>query len=106
MVMEVGQLLSSKAFPRLWVTGGPWRTTDWWLVMVRPMQTVKAYGVQDRRSTTQAKLPWVVRYTIDGRHRSKSFRTRIEAERYRGLLLQAVQVGGRFDETTGEPESW
>jgi len=74
--------------------------------MARPMQTVKVYGVQDRRSTVQAKLPWVVRFTIDGRHRSKSFRTRIEADRYRGLLLQAVQDGGRFDETTGEPESW
>jgi len=70
------------------------------------MQTVKVYGVQDRRSTVQAKLPWVVRFTIDGRHRSKSFRTRIEADRYRGLLLQAVQDGSRFDETTGEPESW
>jgi integrase len=70
------------------------------------MQTVKVYGVQDRRSTVQAKLPWVVRFTIDGRHRSKSFRTRIEADRYRGLLLQAVQDGGRFGETTGEPESW
>ncbi len=74
--------------------------------MARPMQTVKVYGVQDRRSTVQAKLPWVVRFTIDGRHRSKSFRTRIEADRYRGSLLQAVQDGGRFDETTGEPESW
>ena len=74
--------------------------------MARPMQTVKVYGVQDRRSTVQARLPWVVRFTIDGRHRSKSFRTRIEADRYRGLLLQAVQDGGRFDETTGEPESW
>ncbi len=74
--------------------------------MVRPMQTVKVYGVQDRRSTTQAKLPWVVRYTIDGHHRGKSFRTRIEADRYRGLLLQEVQAGRRFDETTGEPESW
>ena len=74
--------------------------------MARPMQTVKVYGVQDRRSTVQAKLPWVVRFTIDGRHRSKSFRTRIEADRYRGLLLQAVQEGVRFDETTGEPESW
>ena len=74
--------------------------------MARPMQTVRVYGVQDRRSTVQAKLPWVVRFTIDGRHRSKSFRTRIEADRYRGLLLQAVQDGGRFDETTGEPESW
>ena len=70
------------------------------------MQTVKIYEVQDRRSTKQAKLPWVVRYIIDGRHRSKSFRTRIEADRYRGLLLQAVQDGGRFDESTGEPESW
>ena len=74
--------------------------------MVRPMQVVKIYGVQDRRSTTQAKLPWVVRYTIDGRHRSKSFRTRIEADRYRGLLLQAVQDGSRFDDATNEPESW
>ena len=70
------------------------------------MQTVKIYGVQDRRSNAQSKLPWVVRYTIDGRHRSKSFRTRIEADRYRGTLLQAVQDGGRFDETTGEPEAW
>ena len=74
--------------------------------MARPMQVVKVYGVQDRRTTAQAKLPWVVRYTIDGRHRGKSFRTRIEADRYRGLLLQAVQAGDRFDEATGEPESW
>ena len=74
--------------------------------MVRPMQTVKIYGVQDRRSTAQAKLPWVGRFTIDGRHRSKSFRTRIEADRYRGRLLQAVQDGGRFDETSGEPDAW
>jgi len=43
--------------------------------MVRPIQTVNVFGVQDRRTTTQAKLPWVVRYAIDGRHRSKSFRT-------------------------------
>ena len=74
--------------------------------MVRPMQTVKVFGVQDRRTTVQAKLPWVVRYAIDGRHRSKSFRTRIEAERYRGSLLQAVQAGDQFDVASGEPESW
>jgi integrase len=74
--------------------------------MARPMQEVKVYGVQDRRTTAQAKLPWVVRYTINGRHRGKSFRTRAEADRYRSLLLQAVQAGGRFNETTGEPESW
>ena len=56
------------------------------------MQTVKIYGVQDRRSTVQAKLSCVVRYIIDGQHRSKSFRTGIEAERDRGLLLEAVQA--------------
>ena len=43
------------------------------------------------------------RYTIDGRHRSKSFRTRIETDRFRGWLLQDDR---RFDETTGEQESW
>ena len=75
-------------------------------MMARPTQTVKICDVQDRRATVQAKLPWVVRYTIDGRHRSKSFRTRIEAERYRGLLLQAVQDRASIDETTSEPESW
>lgn len=74
--------------------------------MVRPRQVVKVYGVQDRRTTVQAKLPWVVRYTIDGRHRSKSFRTRIEADRYRGSLLQAVHAGDQFDVASGEPESW
>ena len=70
------------------------------------MQTVKVYGMQDRRSTVQAKLPWVVRYTFDGRYRSKSFRTHAEAERYRGPLLQAVHAGERFDPATGEPEWW
>ena len=74
--------------------------------MGRPSQVVKVYGVQDRRSTTQAKLPWVARYTIDGRHRSKSFRTRMEADRYRGSLLQSVQSGDRFDLVSGEPVSW
>lgn len=74
--------------------------------MARPSQVVRVYGVQDRRSTATEKLPWVARYTIDGRHRSKSFRTRIEADQYRGSLLQAVQSGDRFDPESGEPESW
>lgn len=52
------------------------------------------------------EVAWVVRYAIDGRHRSKSFRTRVEAERYRGSLWQAGQAGDRFDVASGEPESW
>lgn len=74
--------------------------------MVRPFQVVKVYGVQDRRSNAKAKLPWVVRLSIDGRQRSRSFRTRAEGERYRNSLLQAVHAGDRFDPATGEPVSW
>ena len=74
--------------------------------MSKPFQDVKVYGVQDRRARSEAKLPWVVRYTIDGRHRSRAHRTRAEAERFRGLLLRAVEAGDRFDPATGEPASW
>ena len=74
--------------------------------MARPLQQVKVYAVQNRRGWLRVKQPYVVRYTIDGRHRSKSYRTKAEAERYRSELLKAVHAGGRFDETTGEPESW
>ena len=74
--------------------------------MARPIQRIKIYGVQDRRNAERVRLAWVVRYTIDGTHRSKSYRTKAEAERYRGALLQAVQSGDRFDPATGEPESW
>jgi integrase len=74
--------------------------------MTRPWQRIKVYGVQDRRSAARIRLPWVVRYSIDGTHRSKSYRTKAEAERYRSALLHAVQDGDRFDLATGEPESW
>ncbi|MGI9017488.1 MAG: tyrosine-type recombinase/integrase [Euzebya sp.] len=69
------------------------------------MQLVKIYGIQ-KRTGDRVKLPHVVRYTIDGRHRSKSFRTNAEADRYRGALLRAVQAGDEFDEATSEPQSW
>ncbi len=74
--------------------------------MGRPIQELKVFGIQDRRSTARAKLPWITRWAIDGRQRQKAFRTRAEAERYRSLLLAAVGKGDRFDETTGEPASW
>ena len=74
--------------------------------MVRPIQQVRIFAVQNRRGDRRLKMPYVVRYTIDGRHRSRSHRTKAEAERYRVELLKAAQAGDRFDPTTGEPESW
>jgi len=43
---------------------------------------------------------------VEGQQRTKSFRTRVEADRYRSLLTHAVTTGERFDPATGEPASW
>ena len=67
---------------------------------------VRVHNIQDRRSTKQAKKPWIVRITIEGREKGKAFRTRAEADRYRMLLLRAVEDGERFDPALGEPKSW
>lgn len=74
--------------------------------MPRPVQDIKVFGIQDRRSSARVRLPFVVRLRIDGRHRSRSFRTKTEADRYRSELMKAVRDGERFDDATGEPEAW
>lgn len=73
--------------------------------MGRPTQQVDVFAVQDRRADGKVR-PWVVRWRVDGRQRTKSFRTRVEADRHRSLLSHAVTVGERFDRATGEPASW
>ena len=74
--------------------------------MKRSHQEVQVYSIQDRRSSDRVKRPWVVRWSVDGRQRSKSFHTRSEADRFRVLLMNAVQRGERFDVVTGDPSSW
>lgn len=74
--------------------------------MPRPTQRIQIYGIQDRRSTAQATRPWVVRWSVEGRHRSRSFRRKGEAQRFRSQLDRAVVDGTRFDPGTGEPMTW
>lgn len=74
--------------------------------MARPIQQVRIYAVQNRRGAERLRLPYIVRWAIDGRQRSRSFRTKAEAERFRVELLKATQAGDRFDVDTGEPASW
>ncbi|MGH9271207.1 MAG: tyrosine-type recombinase/integrase [Ilumatobacteraceae bacterium] len=59
-----------------------------------------------KRTGERNKRPWIVRWSVIGRQRSRAFRTRAEAERYRSGLLVAQQAGEMFDQTTGEPVSW
>lgn len=72
----------------------------------RPIQDVKVFGVQHRAGSERNKRPWIVRWAIDGRQRSKAFRIRAEAERFRSFLLVAIRDGERFDPETGVPVSW
>jgi integrase len=69
----------------------------------RPIQDIRIWRLQHR---SEKARPWSVRWAIDGRHRSRAFRTKAEADRYRSQLLVAQQSGLRFDEDTGEPADW
>jgi integrase len=71
----------------------------------RPLADVSVFSVQ-RRSSDSHKRPWITRWSVNGRQRSRSFRTKVEADRFRSGLLVAVQRGESFDETSGEPVSW
>ena len=71
----------------------------------RPLADVAVFSVQ-RRSGERNKRPWIARWSVVGRQRSRAFRTKAEAERYRSGLLVAQQSGEVFDEHTGEPISW
>src|SRR6266536_2036523 len=72
----------------------------------RPLQDISVFGLQHRAPNERNKRPWIVRWSVDGRQRSKAFSTKAEAERYRSLLVHAQHAGERFDEQTGEPASW
>ena len=71
----------------------------------RPLADVAVFSVQ-RRSGERNKRSWIVRWSLIGRQRSRAFRTKAEAERYRSALLVAQQSGEAFDDQTGEPVSW
>jgi hypothetical protein len=74
--------------------------------MRRPVQDVRIWSIQNRTANSSAKSPWVVRWVVDGKAHSLSFRTRDLADRYRSRLRVAANDGEWFDRRTGEPESW
>ena len=49
---------------------------------------------------------YYVKWRIDGRDRTRSFKTRVEADRFRSRLLDAVHQGAPFDPMEGVPTSW
>lgn len=74
--------------------------------MSRRPQDVRVWSVQDRRKNARNNQGWIVRWVVDGKAFSRSFRTRALADRFRSELLLAHDRGERFDSASGEPIDW
>ena len=66
---------------------------------------VRVQAIQDR-SSRGVRSPYVVRWTLGGKTKSKSFSHKQPADRYRSQLITAVAEGQTFDLLTGEPAEW
>jgi len=81
------------------VTNGDARTA----LSERP-QKVQVFSLGKPRPGAERR--YYVKWRIDGRDRTRSFKLRVEGDRFRSALLAAVKDGERFDDATGEPSSW
>src|SRR5689334_22643578 len=75
-----------------------------WPPIVDRPQKVQVFSLGKPRSGTGRRH--YVKWRVDGRDRTRSFKTRSEADRFRSSLVSAVRAGDLFDEATGEPVSW
>jgi integrase len=71
-----------------------------------PVQDVRIWDIQNRSKRAGAVKPWVVRWKVDRIERSRSFKTKAEADRLRSQLFVAARNGERFDVASGLPEEW
>lgn len=75
--------------------------------MASAPQHVRVLEIQYRKPSPRRKSPHLVRWKIDGRPFSKSYRTKAEANRVRARLIAAQVEGERFDpDRGGLPVSW
>ena len=84
------------------------RRIQWYgVVRVSTPQKIQVFSLgKPTKGTPTGQRRYRVKWRIDGRDRTRSFKTRAEADRYRRRLLDAVEAGERFDEGTGGPASW
>lgn len=75
--------------------------------MSRAPQRVQVFALGlPRADVAKDKRRYRVKWRVDGRDRTRAYRIRAEADRYRAVLLSAVRDGEGFDPETGEPASW
>ena len=56
--------------------------------------------------TTKDKRRWRLKWRVDGRDFSRSFKSKAEGDRFRSQLLVASNEGSRIDQATGLPAEW
>ncbi|MDP1818827.1 MAG: hypothetical protein Q8K58_02910 [Acidimicrobiales bacterium] len=72
-----------------------------------PPQRVFVFSLgRPRPGSERGQRRHYVKWRVDGRDRTRAFKTRAEADRYRSGLLLAVQDGQQFDPGTGQPVTW
>ena len=75
--------------------------------MSAPQQKVQVFSLgRPRAGAERSQRRYYVKWRVDGRDRTRAFKTRSEADRFRSGLLVAVQDGQRFDVASGVPVSW
>ena len=70
---------------------------------IRP--SIRVQSIQDKRYRKTPE-PWVARWTINGKAKSKSFKTRVLADDFRSQLNIAAGQLVDWDESSGLPISW
>jgi hypothetical protein len=77
------------------------------MAVKRAPQKVQVFAIgKPRAGADRDKRRHYVKWRVDGRDRTRAFKTKAEAERFRSRLLTAVHDGERFDVTQGVPASW
>lgn len=86
-------MMDGRATPRAVMSGAP--------------QKVQVFALgRPRPGADKAQRRYYVKWRVDGRDRTRSFTTRVGADRFRSGLLGAVQDAQRFDVASGEPTPW
>ncbi len=88
-----------------WTASGGSSGTGWYGVNTPQKIQVFSLG-KPAKGTPTARRRYRVKWRIDGRDRTRSFKTRAEADRYRRQLLDAIEAGEHFDDSSGEPAVW
>lgn len=67
------------------------------------MAKITVYNITQ---TPDRPKPYRLKWTMDKRHKSRSFKSKAEAEKFKRKLEEAIEDGVNFDPNSGLPDQW